>query len=399
MAKGPVRRQNSAVLKLEAVARIGNIPIVESGIKTAENVYGRLKKSSSFINWSCDKAEYVIQSAFDSVKPAVQLMEGPIHRLDALMCKSLDIVEKNVPYVCLPPQMMISNTKEYMSDHLVKPVLQRAESVKKMGVAVLDSKVTSYAAERIDGALDAADKYVDKYLPSETDENNDDASSNHKDEAELKAVQVYHHGQRFSKKLKRRLTERTIIEAKALQNHSKKTVHIVLYAIELILTEPRLAMKKASEQWQLLSKDEPENQARPQNVEELIVLVTRESARKFVHLINYTTKKAGVTKQNIQNFHISPRTIYDYSLHTTNRLIEVAHLEKVRDKILAEIQALRGRAHSYYEHLQNYTTNYLERLATFLSGRLEAEKISSSPSNRRIPTLNNPSQNNINGIY
>lgn len=68
---------------------------------------------------------------------------------------------------------MISNTKEYMSDHLVKPVLQRAESVKKMGVAVLDSKVTSYAAERIDGALDAADKYVDKYLPSETDENND----------------------------------------------------------------------------------------------------------------------------------------------------------------------------------------------------------------------------------
>lgn len=58
-----------------------------------------------------------------------------------------------------------------------------------------------------------------------------------------------------------------------------------------------MAMKKASEQWQLLSKDEPENQARPQNVEELIVLVTRESARKFVHLINYTTKKAGVTKQ------------------------------------------------------------------------------------------------------
>lgn len=48
----------------------------------------------------------------------------------------------------------------------VRPVLKRASSVKQIGTAVLDSRVSTYAADRIDGALDVADKYVDKYLPS-----------------------------------------------------------------------------------------------------------------------------------------------------------------------------------------------------------------------------------------
>lgn len=47
-------------------------------------------------------------------------------------------------------------------------------------------------------------------------------------------------------------------------------------------------MQKARELWTYLSNDEPENQARPQTIEELIVLVTRESARRLVHLVNYT---------------------------------------------------------------------------------------------------------------
>lgn len=51
-----------------------------------------------------------------------------------------------------------------MSDHLVKPVLKRADSVKQIGNAVLESPITTYAAERLDGALTAGDKFVDKYL-------------------------------------------------------------------------------------------------------------------------------------------------------------------------------------------------------------------------------------------
>lgn len=62
---------------------------------------------------------------------------------------------------------MYSNTKEYMADHIVRPVLKRANSVKNIGTAVLDSRVSSYAADRIDGAINVADKYVERYLPPE----------------------------------------------------------------------------------------------------------------------------------------------------------------------------------------------------------------------------------------
>lgn len=59
---------------------------------------------------------------------------------------------------------MYWNTKEYMSDHLVRPVLKRADSVKQIGNAVLESQLTTYAADRIDGAFTVGDKFVDKYL-------------------------------------------------------------------------------------------------------------------------------------------------------------------------------------------------------------------------------------------
>lgn len=70
---------------------------------------------------------------------------------------------------------MYWNTKEYMADHLVKPVLKRADSVKQMGNAVLESPLTTYAADRLDGALTAGDKFVDKYLvPLEGDSDQTD---------------------------------------------------------------------------------------------------------------------------------------------------------------------------------------------------------------------------------
>lgn len=54
---------------------------------------------------------------------------------------------------------------------MVRPVLKRADSVKEIGNAVLASKYTAFAADRLDGALNVADMYVDKYLPADsTDE-------------------------------------------------------------------------------------------------------------------------------------------------------------------------------------------------------------------------------------
>lgn len=54
-----------------------------------------------------------------------------------------------------------------MSNRLVRPVLKRANSVKHIGSAVLDNRVSTYASDCIDGAIDAADKYVEKYFPTD----------------------------------------------------------------------------------------------------------------------------------------------------------------------------------------------------------------------------------------
>lgn len=45
--------------------------------------------------------------------------------------------------------------------------------------------------------------------------------------------------------------------------------------------------------WNYLSADEPENQARPQTLEQLIVLLTREMARKMVHVTNFLFRSIG----------------------------------------------------------------------------------------------------------
>lgn len=55
-----------------------------------------------------------------------------------------------------------------------------------------------------------------------------------------------------------------------------------------VATDPALAWQKAKELYTSLSAPEPENQARPNTVEELVVLLAREAARRVVHLINYT---------------------------------------------------------------------------------------------------------------
>lgn len=60
-----------------------------------------------------------------------------------------------------------------------------------------------------------------------------------------------------------------------------------------------MAFQKGKELWASLSKDEPENQARPENVEQLVVLLTRESARRLVHLVNFTTSVANAINKNI----------------------------------------------------------------------------------------------------
>ncbi|BFF91508.1 lipid storage droplets surface-binding protein 1 [Drosophila madeirensis] len=397
-------------LHLEAIDRIGSIPLVESSVKRVENIYGKVKNNNRLFSWYFEAAEATISAAYGSVQPAVKLFEHPLKRLDNVMCKSLDILEQRIPLVYLPPEMMYWNTKEYMSDHLVRPVLKRADSVKQIGNAVLESPLTTYAADRIDGAFTAGDKFVDKYLvPISTDQDQTDAPQEDDNVAanEKGAIKAIHHGQRFSRKLKRRLTQRTIAEARALKKQSKEAIHVLIYAVELIATDPKQAMQRAKELWAYLSADEPENQARPATLEQLIVLLTRESARRVVHLVNFSATVASNIPRNLAH---TTTEVAHQIVCINHRIITISRLDKVKSLSKEEAESLLKRALAFYGNLQGLTNSYLERVANFLSGRIEAEKVTgtdSATSNHRSSrrrqdnNTNNYSaaHNNINGVY
>ncbi|KPU80560.1 uncharacterized protein Dana_GF16261, isoform B [Drosophila ananassae] len=390
-------------LHLEAIDRIGSIPLVESSVKRVETIYDKVKNNNRLFSWYFETAEATITAAYETVQPAVKLFEPSLRRLDNVMCKSLDILEQRIPLVYLPPEM------EYMSDHLVRPVLKRADSVKMIRNAVLESPLTTYAADRIDGAFTAGDKFVDKYLvPIRTDQDQTDAPQEDDNETvpeERGALKAIHHGQRFSRKLKRRLTQRTIAEARALKKQSKEAIHVLIYAAELIATDPKQALQKAKELWAYLSKDEPENQARPATLEQLIVLLTRESARRVVHLVNFSANVAANIPRNLA--HTSTEVAH-HIIYINNRIITISKLDKVKNLSKEEAESLLKRMLAFYGNLQGMTNSYLERVASFLSGRIEAEKVTGSDSansnhrsSRRRQEANHYSaaHNNINGVY
>ncbi|XP_072385040.1 lipid storage droplets surface-binding protein 1-like isoform X1 [Diabrotica undecimpunctata] len=388
--------------ELESVARISHIPIVESGWSYAEGVYKKIKGSSSLIHWTLDTAEQSAQSVYEAASPAMILLKGPLSSLDQIVCKSLDIVEQTVPSINLPPEMIYWNTKQYVQEvgtKIAQPVLKRADSVKQIGNSVLSSKYTAIAADTLDGALVVAEKYVDKYLPAQDDQASEEVSVPvTEDGPKGKAISTIHHADRFSRKLRRRLTQRTIAEVKALKHQSAEAVHVLTYVLELIATDPVLAYQKGKELWASLSKDEPENQARPENLEQLIVLLTRESARRVVHLINFSSSLLSTLPKRIS---YSIGAVVNKFLALTDSAVKTVHMENVQEKVVAVLKAQAHVLALAIKNVNNQISEYLEQIAEDLSKRGEKPKAVLS-----VPqiTVNTPkatlvnSKQNANGV-
>ncbi|XP_032669089.1 lipid storage droplets surface-binding protein 1 isoform X2 [Odontomachus brunneus] len=375
MARSNVRRRHSDLPHFESVARISSFPIVESGIHIAGNVYEKIKRSNSLMNWSLDTAEHSLAIATATAKPAFFAFNGPITTIDQLLCKGIDIVEERVPAVHLPPYVMYLNTREYVSNKIVRPVLMRAGSVKQIGSQAADA-----AADRLDGALTVADKYVDRYLPEDPTDKVDGNEINPAEPAS-KTTRTIKHGARFSRKLQKRLTRRTLAEARALKEQGTECIHVLLYVIELLATDPKLALQKAKELWATLSLSEPENQARPATLEQLLVLLTRESARRLVHLVNGASTLAAKTPRRLG--HLFAR-LSDQLLAVADATLKMTSLTG-KSKIAAKEQVSVIR--SAIERLNSTTNLLLERLAEFLAGR---------PRSQKVPRVQNRQQNHNN---
>ncbi|KAJ2947295.1 hypothetical protein O0L34_g17011 [Tuta absoluta] len=344
--------------KFEVVSRVASIPIVGSGIDVTEKVYHRIRESNVLIRWYLTLGEKSLSTGVALALPAVSLFESPLHQLDRFLCKSLDAVGERVPSIYLPPQELYTETRHY--------VLRRTESVKQLGEAVLDSRITAATAAALDRALSTADKYVDKILPPDQQDANDVTSADAVDGASgdsgrAKAVQAVQHGARFKRKLQRRLTRQALAEAKAI----REQIHVLVYVMELVAKDPALAWKKAKELYASLSAPEPENQARPNTMEELFVLLSRETARKVVHLVNYT--HSDLPKNIRQGLSI----VTGHLATAADALLKSVPVENA----LSEVRGWPARLQALLQHLQAVSKTYLEHLAIFLAGNEEREKI------------------------
>lgn len=231
---------------METIEKFSSIPLVESGLNTGLKIYNRVKRTNRLVFWGLETSENVAMSVFESILPAVKILEGPLETIDKLGLKVLERVEEKIPNLYLPPQMIYWNTKEYVSDHVVRPVLKRADSF----------------GDIVDGAIEKADHALDKYLPDKdtADKNGVETETHEELKKKNHAFLTYRRSKRLSKKLKYKITTRTYAEVNALKND----VHILIYAAELIATNPKEAYKKSTELWAYFSKNEPENQKRPE---------------------------------------------------------------------------------------------------------------------------------------
>nr|XP_026498513.1 lipid storage droplets surface-binding protein 1 isoform X5 [Vanessa tameamea] len=342
--------QRPVLPRLEALQRVANIPIVESGIEVTEKIYSRIRESNPLIRWYLTLGEKSLATGVQLALPAVQLLETPIHQFDKFLCMSLDVVEKR----------MYTETRQY--------VIRRADSVKQLGTAVLDSRMTAVTANALDRALTTADKYVDKYLPPDYQDAADVAiivtsaeAADNADTGRARAAQAVQHGARLKRKLQRRLTRQALAEAKAI----KEQIHVLVYVAELVATDPVLAWHKAKELYSSLSKSEPENQARPDTLEQLLVLLSRETARKIVHLINYTHSDLP------NNIRQGLSLVTNHMSVVTDALLKTLPVETA----IKEVRGLRSRLHELLQQLQSTSKTYLEQLAMFVAGNEEREKI------------------------
>lgn len=349
--------------QLVSVARIVKLPIVETGWHFAANVYTRIKKSNSLVSWGLNTAEASLQVALETTLPAVTVLERPITLLDTLLCKSLDIVEERVPLVTLPPGQIYENTKEYVSNIIVLPVLRRAGSVKQFGLNQANT-----AMLRLDNVIEVADKYVDQYFPGTAPEENHEVNNLLMN---IKGVQTIRRADRFSRKLRRRLAEHTVAELKALRQYSEDALRLVFYTGELLAKDPKTLKEKLAALWAELSKDKPEKQERPANLEQLTVMVTRELARRVVHLVNYSREGIAAFSPIISH---SLHVASDYCTQLADFVVKTANLEGAKEAAIARARIQLMKVQDILKDVNTFTSQLLERIALQIAKKQEDMK-------------------------
>lgn len=116
---------------MESVNRFSKLPVVDSTIKTATSIYEKVKDYNSITQWTLSTAENTMNMAVEVGRPiatpVIRNLEGPIKKVDSVLCSGLDYVENKVPAVKLPAGEIYNSTYGYVSS-TVSPAVQTAKA-------------------------------------------------------------------------------------------------------------------------------------------------------------------------------------------------------------------------------------------------------------------------------
>ncbi|KAF7277737.1 lipid storage droplets surface-binding protein 2-like isoform X1 [Rhynchophorus ferrugineus] len=169
---------------MESVNRIVKLPAVEQTIQTVHDIYGKVKDYNNLTNWTLQTAEDTVNKAVTVGKPyatpVIKNLEGPIKKVDDVLCTGLDYVEAKVPAVKLPPKELISqiytSTKDYVTSH-VNPAVESAKAYVEPAVKTAKDIVepaVKTAKDLVEPVVEnvkfKVDGYLQKNVEQETEE-------------------------------------------------------------------------------------------------------------------------------------------------------------------------------------------------------------------------------------
>ncbi|KAI3649071.1 hypothetical protein MP228_006925 [Amoeboaphelidium protococcarum] len=102
------------------IQRVTQLPVVNSTLRTVQEVYESSKNSSNVLRYSANTVESGVKTLIDTTIPVLSRLEPQINQLDSFACRQLDRLEKSYPIILEEPAEMYTTGREAIGGTLRK---------------------------------------------------------------------------------------------------------------------------------------------------------------------------------------------------------------------------------------------------------------------------------------
>jgi len=165
--------------EVQIFSRVSNIPLVNSALILAYDIYGRIKNYNGLVNVTLSTTEHSITYVANAtpVTQVTKKLEKQINFADTMACSGLDSLEKKVPSIKKSPKEIKGEVQKLVMEVKVYG-LNKISIIKKVSFAkqldlLLERPFIKEIRETLSQYLDAVEKTVDHYLPPNEEQKTD----------------------------------------------------------------------------------------------------------------------------------------------------------------------------------------------------------------------------------